>query len=427
MGKFGAMRTEKIEKVSISLTLDTRRTGDEVAVAVRVNYDRKTFYYRTGYKCSLAEWEKLCKATGKGNAMKGTLYQTKLNQIAVFEKVKQHVQDLVNRNEFSIEKLKVYLTGKASDTFNDLWRDVSNAKSEGTRYAYLSALNSFAKYVGDNVPYSSIGEDIIRKWHKRMEEDKISVTTIGMYSRACRVVMKAAIKRGLLNESKYPFHKDAIRIKKGNVRNNDYLPIDEIKKLMNFHAPSRWRESYADVVYEAIDLWIFSYLANGMNVADMSLLTWNDHYFSSQKTELSFIRKKTMNTSERVTEIFIPIIPELKAILDRRASVPVLGNRVFPFILGDESDPVKSRKLIMLWNSNIQDRVMAACKEIGIEKRVSPTWARHSFATNLTFAGVSERYISQAMGHSLKTVTQGYIGLFPPEKRYEFNLKLISG
>ena len=57
---------DRHENISLSLTLDTRRQLDLFPVAVRVNANRKTWYYRTGMKISPEEWEKICKARGRG-------------------------------------------------------------------------------------------------------------------------------------------------------------------------------------------------------------------------------------------------------------------------------------------------------------------------------------------------------------------------
>ena len=83
-------------------------------------------------------------------------------------------------------------------------------------------------------------------------------------------------------------------------------------------------------------------------------------------------------------------------------------------------------KAVAQWNSNIRARLRSSCKVLKIDKKISMTWARHSFATNLTRAGVPERYISQAMGHSAQNVTQRYIGFFAPEERIQFNKMLLQ-
>lgn len=195
---------------------------------------------------------------------------------------------------------------------------------------------------------------------------------------------------------------------------------------MTFKAPESWPKYYADVVEEAIALWVFSYLGNGMNLADMAQLRYEKHYFeTSRQTEFRFIRQKTADSSDRVIEIIIPIIPELREILDKIAAKPELNGLVLPWILDGKTDPVSKTKAVAQLNSNIRARLKAACKVLGMERQISMSWARHSFATNLTRAGVPERYISQAMGHSVRNVTQRYIGLFSPEERMEFNKMLL--
>jgi integrase len=196
---------------------------------------------------------------------------------------------------------------------------------------------------------------------------------------------------------------------------------------MSFQTPSNWKKGYSDAVMESIAFWLFSYFGNGLNLADMAFLEYDRHYFESGKTELKFIRQKTKDTTDEDIEVIIPIIPELREILNKYSSEPSdVDMLVFPQILNGETAPDRIKKMIAQVNSNIRDRIQSACKEIGINKPISMTWARHSFATNLTNAGVSERYISQAMGHSAKSVTQGYIGLFPPEKRMKFNKMLLE-
>lgn len=70
-------------------------------------------------------------------------------------------------------------------------------------------------------------------------------------------------------------------------------------------------------------------------------------------------------------------------------------------------------------------------KHLGWEVSPSPTWCRHSFATNLAHQGVPMQYISDAMGHrASKSVTMSYINMYSHEKQMEYNsllLKMSSG
>jgi integrase len=141
---------------------------------------------------------------------------------------------------------------------------------------------------------------------------------------------------------------------------------------------------------------------------------------------LKFVRAKTADTSSEVIEIIVPILAPVQKILSIYGSEPKRGERVFPHILQGSKNPDRIKKRVKDWNSNLGDRLKKACAVVGLTKPVSMTYARHSFATNLTRKNVPERYISQAMGHANKNITGGYIGLFSPEDRRRYNVLLLD-
>lgn len=103
------------------------------------------------------------------------------------------------------------------------------------------------------------------------------------------------------------------------------------------------------------------------------------------------------------------------------------GARVFPDILKGAETAEDRHRRIQQENQNVRKRLHMICKDIlGWEERISGTWARHSFATNLRNAGVDMQYISESMGHStLKTVTQLYLASYPLHKQFEYNKRLL--
>lgn len=424
------MISDKLETVYISLTLDTRKGEDRFPVAVRINQNRKTIYHRTGLKCSVPEeWEKLLKATGRGASKANALCNNKNNQLAIYERVKKTVLELQRRGEFNLDRLKILLTGRSAETFTGVWLSVNKSKKAGTAESYTSAYKSFTSYFGESVAFSRISVELIKRWSDKMKTDGKSNTTIGVYMRACRVVVNVCLRKGHLQQSQYPFGKsveEKFVIPKGRRRRESYIDVSTIKKILGFVAPFTWSKPMIKVRYQAIDMWMISYLGNGLNLADMALLTYQKHFFQSGGKELKFIRKKTMDTTDEDIEVIIPIIPELRKILNKLAAKPKEGALVFPFILNGETDEIRSRKIVAQWNSNIQDRLEPVCKSLGIPVNLSMTFARHSFNTNLTLAGVPELYISQSMGHSVRNVTEGYTSLFPPERRMRYNKLLLS-
>ena len=116
----------------------------------------------------------------------------------------------------------------------------------------------------------------------------------------------------------------------------------------------------------------------------------------------------SLSRSKRLT------IPPLQNILDQIAVLPIKGSLVFPGIYGDAQTPIDRRKRVAMENQNIKKRVRRLVKSMGWEVQPSCTWCRHSFATNLTHAGVPHNYISESMGHSVDSnITNRYIDAFP--------------
>ncbi|BCA51791.1 tyrosine-type recombinase/integrase [Bacteroides thetaiotaomicron] len=191
--------------------------------------------------------------------------------------------------------------------------------------------------------------------------------------------------------------------------------------------PESWQKSYIEKVHFSLGLFLVQYLCNGFNLADAARLRYNDYYYISGKQSFQFMRYKTKDRSENNSEVVIPIIEPLRIILSEIAAPEERGGLVFPSILKGEANEVQVRKLIALENSNIQDRMKKLTMALNWEIFPSSTWCRHSFATNLTHAGVPINYISDSMGHSHnENITARYIDIFPYEQQVLYNNKLLN-
>lgn len=273
---------------------------EQVPVAIRVTRNSKLFYYKTGFSCTIAQWDAMRLAKGNSRSFK-----EKKSQEQTFDKAVKAVEELLENDSFSFENLKTKLTGRHQLNFSAVWLDVISQKKIGTADAYRYAYNSFTKFVGENITFDRVGTDLIEKWEKKMKDDGIGNTSQGMYMRACRVVVNECLRQGYLKQSQYPFGRGndgKVKIKKGKSRKDEFISVTEIKKLMSFVAPDSWRKSYSELVYQSINFWVFSYLGNGLNLADMVLLEWSEYYFQSGESELKFIRKKTQDTTDEDIE-----------------------------------------------------------------------------------------------------------------------------
>lgn len=432
--------SDKVGICVISLVLDKRhsRSDGKYPVALRFTIDRKRLYYPLGDKFTEKEFDAICRAKNTGRkakvkSEKETNLESKMLLEQAFNSYIDVVKDLDKTSKLSLAMIMTRLTGKNEEnSFLSVWDNVISERSAGTADSYLSAKKSFVKYVG-NVSGFNISKITIEKWFKGLENDGFTKTTIGIYLRACRVVWNECTQRGYLSEKEYPFGKDKtlITIPTGSTRKKEYLNVEQMTELyqvfINKKYPVSWQKSYIEKVHFSLGLFLVQYLCNGFNLADAARLRYNDYYFFSGKRSFQFMRHKTKDRSENNSEVVIPIIEPLKNILSEIAAPDDRDGLVFPSILKGETDEVVIRKLIALENSNIQDRMKKLVTALNWEIFPSSTWCRHSFATNLTHAGVPVNYISESMGHSHdESVTARYIDIFPYEQQVSYNNKLLN-
>ena len=107
------------------------------------------------------------------------------------------------------------------------------------------------------------------------------------------------------------------------------------------------------------------------------------------------------------------------------------GELLFPFLLGEGIDPdsKKARDKIHQENHNVADRVKKIAKILEWDIEPSLTFARHSFATNMSRAKAPMDYIGFAMGHSLGNkgqITKRYISPYPIEEQMQYNSYLLD-
>ena len=380
---------------------------DIIPIVVRVIMNRKPMYYRTGKAVSIPQFYVLDKAQGNSK-----LAVVKKDVLLVYNKIRDHIRELVKEGRFNFDNLREKFTNKTKDSFFGVWSDIISEKKINTADNYRQAYSSFVSAVGRNVNFANLTPQLIGRWIKRMREDGKGDSTIGMYLRAIRVPINKSIAMGYITPANNPMK--GIKIPKGKRRTYDSIDIPTINRLRFADVPEYLKQS--------VEFWVFSYLNGGMNMADMVDLVYTGHYFKSEGRELIFVRKKTENTTSDAVEILIPVYGEIKRIIEKHGSKPIMGERVFPMLLGADYDGTESMKVrrISQANQNIRKRLYKVCEMLDMPMRVSPTWARHSFKTNAEHKGINNTYIEMAMGHALPGVQQNYMGSWRYEERIRY-------
>lgn len=438
---------ERMGICTIALTLSSKRGtagGTALPVCLRFSLNGGRYYYLLGDSWTVGEFAAICTAR-KGlrrheTFTRNDLYCAKQEEYReAFTTCVARIRELALQSTLTLDRIAAALTGKSGDGNNFLleWERILASRGVGTAESYRYALRSFQELTGFKQKDGFlVNAGVLARWVREMKERDYTKATIGIYLRACRVVVKECIRNGYINPEDYPFgERDAalISIPKGRSRKEKFLSVKQMTELYRFFAERRegelpLRYDYQrQLVRQSLGLFLFLYLANGMNLSDAARLRYDAFWFDHGGQALRFERQKTRDRADNNSEVIVPVIPQLAEILRDTAAPVQKGRLLFPFILDGVRDEAESRKKVNLMNSNISARMGIVARHLGWTVSPTPTWCRHSFATNLSLAGVPTRYISESMGHSPgRSVTAGYIAEFPLEQQMAFNRRLLS-
>lgn len=443
-------RRAKEGKVLLVMTLD-HRNGTEKAmpVCVRVGIGTlRRYFLMPDEKYTLEEFASIINTGNRKQGPKRKEFDD------FFEKVKKEVKSLVGDTSLSptefMEQLRTNMNGLKDEekakgkTIYDVWQILLNELAEqgrlGTHKSYLNSLNRFKTDMGEKIPNSSINQQLVDRWVAKMQKPKegkpMSSTTIGIYLRAFRVVVRQAVSMGVMSSDKLDMFKGVKEMNRKSSRKEWCLNVEKMTRLYEFFEKGEAKDQegnetfapdYKKRAFRSLGLFLFSYLANGANMADIAKLRYDDFYYSHGKKAMRFVRQKTMRETDGM-EVIFPILPQMQVILDRIARKPQRGALVFDIIEEGMSE-VRISEIVSCENSNINDRMENVAKLLSMEERPTPTWCRHSYATNLRDAGVSTEYISTMMGHTITSgsaTTLNYLSRYNMVTMMENNSKLLA-
>ena len=444
------LETSTIGNCTMALTLDTthKSVSGQYHLCLRFAMNGKRYYYRLGEKYTSAEFDVVCKADGRGRGGNVNPSYIKRQELsALYSKYEKLIMDVSDRGKLkSVANIEILLTGQTdkrlkvdnpvNETFLSVWRDVIASKKASTADSYTNAINCFIESkVYDEADGFAVDTLNIQKWVQYMNNFGYKSSTIGIYLRAIRVVFNTCIRKGYLREADYPFSAkdpEKVTIPVGSSRKTAVLSVAEMTRLYEFFVngemPSGTRSK--DSKNRALGLFLCQYLCNGCNLYDLALLRYDDYFEVSEHKAFRFFRHKTAEHADAGSEVIIPIIEPLKVILNKIAAPVGLGNLVFPYILGEgiDSESKEAVNKIHQENKNIAKRMKVIAPLVEIKDEPTSTYARHSFATNLSQQGVPLDYVSFAMGHSNGSrgqITKRYISPYPIYKQMEYNSKLL--
>jgi len=390
---------------SIKLKLKKKTNTDgEHSVILQVLKDRQKKIIATGLLVRKDRWDdkEHCFKTRHPNAMQNnrlldTIKIKARNIISEFE-----IDDIdFTLNEF--ESRFRYGSKRSKIDLFEFWESVVKDLLISGRTGYArnnrDSIISFKKFHKKPVLHMrEINVTFLDKYEVFLRSRGGTNGGIAVRMRSLRTIFNLAIRRDLIKQNLYPFHKYKISKLRGK-RIKHALTISEI-------------ESFKDVDCErdiqfinAKNYFLFSFYTRGMNFADMMRLSWSD----VNSKRITYARAKTQGNFS------LKIVPPVREILNYYNNNRRDTNYVFPILLHDVLTPmqIENRKHKILAQYNKALKVLA--KKAGITKNVTSYVARHSFAMCLREKGISIDIIGETLGHQSVLTTKAYVREFGVE------------
>ena len=259
----------KERNCNASLVLDTRtnrKNVSEYPLAIRFTVDRKFFYHQVGGSYSEKRFSDICTATKSSSE---NYKEQKMWREEIVPKYKEMLVNLSKGNPFTYEMVRVAVTtgnsnievAKEDKSFIGIWQEYiyhlqndDNGKRYSTSDSYVSALNSFQKFLGkDTIKGFNISVAEIQKWKDCMSngikgkdgniEGQISDATVGLYLRSCRTIWNLCRSQGYLLDVTYPFSNK-------KEKNLVSIPRGKVKKVLSSFSKGIRRKQFIDFLLE---------------------------------------------------------------------------------------------------------------------------------------------------------------------------------
>jgi len=391
--------------VSIKLKLKAKANSEgKHSIVLQILKDRQKKIIATGLLVKKELWD------GKEHCFK-TRHRNATQNNRLLDSIKSKARNIIS--EFEIDDIDFTL-----NEFENRFR-FGSKRSKINLFEFWDSVVSDLELSG-RTGYARNNRDTIRslrKFHKKsvLHMREINVTFLDKYEvflrsrggtnggiavrmRSLRTIFNLAIRRDLIKQNLYPFHKYKISKLRGK-RIKHALTLSEVDAFKKV-------DCEGDIqLINAKNYFLFSFYARGMNFADMMRLRWSD----ITQTRITYARAKTQGNFS------LKIVPPVREILNYYNENRRDTNYVFPILLHDVLTPmqIENRKHKILSQYNKALKKLA--KKAGIAKNVTSYVARHSFAMCLREKGVSIDIIGETLGHQSVLTTKAYVREFGVE------------
>ena len=369
-------------------------------VVLKVIKDRKIKVITLGITCLEKDWDK---ANAKFKKSQPNYMQRNRALLKKKEQALKIIDDFFLEGvDFTLTQFEAKFRGKSSSNitviefWNERLSDLSKAGKTGTARIEKYVKNSLFKYAKNkSLHFRDITPVFLEKFEIHLRSNNNDDGSIGVRMRHIKAMFNSAIKQGVVDEKYYPFkvYKTAKLKSKGIKRALSRKEMKLMESVDTIKNPN---------LLDAKNYMVFSYYSGGMNFIDMMKLKWEN----IQEDRIVYTRSKTKGN------FTVKMLEPVKKVVEYYKAQNRPTDYVFPILLSNDLSPIqieyRKNKTLRAFNKKLKE--IASIQ--GVKKNVTSYVIRHSFATNLKYAGISSDLISQTMGHHDVSVTNAYLKEF---------------
>lgn len=368
----------------------------ESPLMLRICKDGKKKYVGLGLSIQPTEWD-FSKNLPKPEHTDSERLKVIISEIIA--KYNKKILELTARGEeFTAASLADAVnTRKKAETVGELFLEhIQQLDEEGRRGYMLSLKQTYNSLLAFNkhldIPFSTIDVTWLKRYENYLHKQELKDNTIGIRMRSLRVIYNLAIEQDITDKEKYPFKN--YKVAKLNQKTlKRALRKHDVNKIIRYTAKNQYEQF-------AIDIFLFTYYAGGINFVDIANLTRSNIIDG----KLAYYRTKTKAL------IAVPLQPQAVAILEKYANKE--SAYLFPILSKFHKTKVQKANRVHKVITKVNKRLKEIGETLNLPLKITTYVARHSQATIMKQAGVSVSIISDIMGHSSEKVTQYYLDSF---------------
>ena len=276
---------------------------------------------------------------------------------------------------------------------------VAASRSASTMNNYLTAIRSFASYLGADIPLHSLTPDTLLGYERWLRQRGVSQNTASCYMRSLRSVLSG------IDEGQKALFSPVFTGKVRTVKRS--VPIGVIARLQALELQPH------TILYLARDIFLFCFYAMGMPFVDVAHLRW------SQLVDDTIVYHR-QKTGQRVA---VALEPVMLHILDRYRPQTAGGSGdafVFPLLTAGTDHEYQIA--LGRYNRALHRLEKAAQLDVKLTSYV----ARHTWASTAYQSNVDLAVISKALGHTNPQTTLTYIRELDDARLAEANKRIIG-